>query len=422
MQTPVMDRVHAFLFSKKLGTRRFGPDTLRVMAKHRTQLRRAEKFVLDDDSVRLICHLSHEKARLEAWSFLARLPFEVCWLEFNLHAKVDEFNKMGGLSKPFNPDEVSPSVGYLLYRDDAGAQSPRWVVTQFYEVAGETLPGLLSYVFDPEGGDYAPVRGSTYWRSPTLSLIPGFPKLPIVADIAALEISTTCDAEILATGDMRLAWQDADENNELGIVIPAGTPYETAADGRMIFHADDKDIITGGDWARSRMAIIPEPWWQSFRKPTVATLATEVREEMGHIRYIVTMLAALNSIPRDVKEAQTLTGKRHIGGNILPYFQHRTVTLRVPNDDRIVWARKRIDSEFRNAPRPWHRVKGHWRIIERGKAPSHICRHQPTMVESGVGMCEKCQLMIRWINDHTRGDPELGIVEHTYSVKGKKAK
>lgn len=409
-----MDRVHSFLFTKKLGTRRFDPATLRVMARYRTELRRAEKFVVDDDTVRLICHLSHEKQRLEAWSFLARLPFDVCWFEFNLHAKVSEFHKMGRLSKPFNPEEVSPNVGYLFYRDDAGSVSPRWVVTQFYEVAGETLPGLLSYVFDPNGSDYDPVKGSTYWKSRTLSAIPGFPRLPVVANIGAVNIATTCDAEILATGDMHLAWQNPDGE---GVIIPKGTEYETDKDGNMIFHADNVSVVRGGEWAHSRMAVIPDPWWQSFRQPSHHTLATEVREEMGHIRYLVTMLAAINSIPREIKQAQTIPGRRTIGGNVLPYFQHRTVTLRVPNDNRVVWARKRLDTEFKNAPVPYQRVRGHWRIIDPGRsALLHVCRHEPALVENNHGICGKCEMLITWVKDHQRGSPEFGIVEHTYKV------
>jgi hypothetical protein len=36
----------------------------------------------------------------------------------------------------------------------------------------------------------------------------------------------------------------------------------------------------------------------------------------------------------------------------------------------------------------------------------------PTIVEHGLGMCENCEMLIRWIKVHKRGDPELGMVEH----------
>lgn len=394
--TPLMDRVHSMTFAKKMLGVNLRPGTQASLRETRMQLRRAEKFVIDDDTVRLVCHLSHEHDMLEGWSFLARLPFEVCWFEFNLHAKVGEFHKMGRLANrnSFEPDKISPTCGYLLYRDDPGSDSPRWFVQQFYEfpIDGklEVHPGLLSYVFDPEGSDFAPVRGSTKWRLPTLSLIPNFPKIPVSAEIGkdGIVIQTTCDPEILMSGDMK--WRD----------------------GRVV----------GADWCQNRAAVTADPFWNGYYEPDKRgklydILATEVREETGHIRWLMTLLAAINGIPRDIKQAQTRTGTRQANARILPYFQHRTITLKVPDDNRIIWARKRLQSELRNAPRPLHPVKGHWRIIELGKAPAHICRHQPTMVENGVGMCEKCQLMIRWIKDYTRGTPEIGIVEHTYNVR-----
>jgi hypothetical protein len=138
------------------------------------------------------------------------------------------------------------------------------------------------------------------------------------------------------------------------------------------------------------------------------------------LRWLMTLLAAINHLPREIKPVQTLVGKRAVGANILPYFQHRTINIKLPRDERIVWAHKHMQSALRNAPRAWHQVSGHWRIIERGKTPTYICRHLPTMVEAGLGMCERCQLLIRWIPTHHRGDPNVGIVEHTYNVTAKR--
>jgi hypothetical protein len=38
------------------------------------------------------------------------------------------------------------------------------------------------------------------------------------------------------------------------------------------------------------------------------------------------------------------------------------------------------------------------------------------MVENGLGICERCELLIRWIADQTRGDEALGVVTHTYDI------
>ena len=396
-ELPTMDLAHNMTFASKLrgihsAAGLFKPQSKKVLALYRAELRRAEKFVVDDDAVRLACHLAHERDKLKSFSFLARLPFDVCWLEYSLHTKVQEFNRMNGLGVP-SWAEVPHRAGVLLYKDDPGSDSPRWVATQFLhdQADDEVFPAPLSFVFDPEGNDYDPVRGSKRWRAPTLSLMPGFPRMPIEISFDGVHGTghiDSADAECLLAGDLRF-------------------------EGSKGFISDQ--------WTMNRAAVIADPFWraQLTEKHLVELLRIEVREEIGQLRWLMTLLAAINHLPKEVKPIQTRIGRRTVGANILPYFQHRTISIKLPKDDRIVWARKHLASALRNAPRAWHRVSGHWRIVERGKTPKYICRHLPTMVEQGLGMCERCQLMIRWIPDHHRGDPTVGIVEHTYAVTAK---
>jgi len=408
-KTPFMDRVHAATFAKKSAVfhKLFDNKMITVLAKQRAQLRRAEKWVVDDEAVKTIYQLSLQRDRLDSWAFLARLPYEVMWVEMNLHIKIKEMDKVHSRHTPLN--ECSPVVGYLFYKDDPNNDSPRWVCNQFYEYKDDILPGVIGYVFDPEGSDYDPVRGSAYWHTPTLSLIPGCPKMPLkigTMDSIGFDVTTTCDPEILATGD--LGFGDGERSP---IIIPKGSDLSKPV-------TVENNMIHSASWIDNRFAVIGDPFWRAFYGKVNTQAAVEATyEEVGHIRFIIAMLASFNSLPREVKQAVTRTGKRTVGANILPYFQHRTITLKVPNENRVMWMRAHMDRHARNAPRPYHPVRGHWRIIELGKAPrGHICRHQPTMVESGVGMCEKCQLMIRWIKDHTRGTPEIGMVDHTYKV------
>lgn len=69
--------------------------------------------------------------------------------------------------------------------------------------------------------------------------------------------------------------------------------------------------------------------------------------------------------------------------------------------------------------RAWHPVRGHWRVVERGKKLPILCRHEPTEVDNGLALCTRCERLIRWIElPHGRGDPRLGIVNRTaYEVK-----
>jgi hypothetical protein len=74
-----------------------------------------------------------------------------------------------------------------------------------------------------------------------------------------------------------------------------------------------------------------------------------------------------------------------------------------------------------SARRRRHKVRGHWRVIEKGKRLPVPCNHRPTMVEGGVGICLACERLIRWIPWFMRGDASLGFVEQDYTVEGKRS-
>jgi hypothetical protein len=384
------DRVHAMTFADTLMGRRVSGDAKFVLARHRANLRNAERFVLDDEAVRLVCHLSHERDRLSNWAFLARLPHSPMWVEFNLHTKVDEWQKMGTLQVPFDPEQVSPVVGYLLYKD--GNSASRWICHEFCDLNGTPYPGLLAYVFDPEGDGM--VAGSATWGSPTLSRRVGFPRVPgtISFDDGSANAETTIDPEYVLCGVFKSAGSRGDPR----IVSP--------------------------DWFVQRASAIVEPFWDATKPDLLNEIVLkEVREQAGIMRWLMTMLAAINALPRDVHPVATRTGRRAVGMRELPYLRHSNLAIRLPRDNRVVWARRSLDRDAKAARRlAWHPVMSHWRVIERGKS-THLCRHEPTMVEEGVGLCTRCEMMIRWIEvPNGRGDPSIGVVEHVHRVAARK--
>ena len=393
MKTPrdlsLMDAVHAWTFDPRVNSHPVTGLGKAVLMKQRQRLRAAERFVLDDEAVRLVCRLSHEADRLAGWSFLARLPYDTLWIEFSLHVRCDEYEKMGSLNAPFDPEDVSERLGYLLFKDGGGSDA-RWVCHEFQIVNNQPTCGMFAYVFDPEGDAVVPVKGSDLWRSPTLSLIPGFPR--VKAKNSATGVTYEIDPEFMLAG---------------------------------IFEQDAEQHATAPIWFINRSAVIIDPFWNArFGTDKISqhfpTFATELQELRGSLRWLVVLLATINGLPRDVKPAVTRPGKRAVGMNLLPYLQHHNLSIRVPRDNRVVYARRSLDRAARNAQRAWHRVIGHWRVIERGKARD-LCRHIPVMVEHGVGMCERCQLLIRWIDSHSRGDPSIGIVDHdAYLIHGHK--
>jgi hypothetical protein len=392
-----MDEVHKWTFSTKhIGGGAQSPATKSTLAKYRTKLRQAEKFVIDDDTVKLVCHLSHDQKQLEGYSVLARLPYPTMWIEFNLHVKCQTYRDLGRLSEDFNPDEVSPIIGFLIYQDN---HPTRWIAHSFVQVGGllskvtsspVVIPVMLTYIFDPDGQKHSTPQGSDFWRAPTLSHLPGGLKIPTAQSKSHPDLHMV-DPEYVIAGDLEF-----DHETQEFVAAP---------------------------WFINRGAVIVDPFWNSWRGINLSKkiLASEIIENAGAIRWLVTFLGALNALPKDLRQAQTQTKKRQVGAHILPYFQHRTITINLPRDDRIVWANKHLQSSLKNMPRPWHQVLGHWRIIERGKK-QHLCRHMPTMIEDDIAMCQKCQLMIRWIKSHNRGDPAVGIVTHTYKTKAPKQK
>ena len=388
------DDVHAATFATKFLGHTINAAGRTQLSRYRSQLRQAERFVVNNDLVRLCCHLSHEEDRFPSWSFLARLPYPVMWLEIDLHEKVMEFGRMGSLQHPFEPNNVSPKIGYLLYHD--GNSPTRWIAQTFqmldlarqrrFGMKEKVTSGLLSYVFDPEGnGD---VLGSITYGSKTLSRC-GMPPV-------------------------KIPFMLSDKTTIMGKVPPEGVScgiFDTVL---------DKVVVP--EWFSKRAAVIIDPVWEAIldRKLLFKAVEDQLQEERAAFRYLIALLAAINSIPRDVRPMNVRAGTRTVGMRTLPFLRHSNLTLTVPRDDQVIWVRNHMDRAAAGRRRAWHTVMGHWRVIERGKARG-LCRHEPTMVESGVGICQKCELMVRWITlPNGRGDPSIGMVDHAYRLAARK--
>src|SRR5262252_1470726 len=176
-----IDKVHEWTFRKRSNNGDFplSREVQAIQARIRGKLREAQRFIVDDEAIEVVAGLSREFDRLESWSFLARLPYDCLFLQFNLHHKIESLRKLDDRMLPVDPEATSPILGYLLFRDTDG-DSPVWVAHEFYQDEnGDPFIGMIAFVFDPEGDPQWPVRGSKFWRSPTLSLRKGFPRLPV---------------------------------------------------------------------------------------------------------------------------------------------------------------------------------------------------------------------------------------------------
>jgi hypothetical protein len=273
----------------------------------------------------------------------------------------------------------------LIFKD--GEQTAtRWVCHEFCSVKeydGRILahPGAVAYVFDPEGDDKSPLRGSHLWKSPTLSLRSGLP--------AGLVGETPVDHELLVTGMLNI---------------------------------DDDGVITCPDSVVGRVAVIAEPLYdahvETARNAEGLNKLISTKTDEGHHQFarLITMLAVINGLPHDVRLRTSAPGKRTVGMHQLPYLSWSTISIAIPPEDQLITARKLLDKAGREVRRlRRHTVRGHWRVVDR-KPVTRLCRHMPTMVEKSEAVCERCERLIRWIDAHERGDETLGVVDHAYEV------
>lgn len=401
---PFFERVNAWSYAKKIQGRRVSDKARSIMLHHRSTLRRAQRFVIDDDAVRLACHLSHERDRLEPFTFLARLPYVPMWIEYNLHAKIREFDRMGRLRK--SPGDLLRHVPHtmgLLLDLDRGSET-RWNCHVFVSESDPNVkqdwvfPDFLAYVFDPACNGQIPVRGSAQWNAPTLSMRPDFPR------------------------------QKADIEYEMenGQIITRETEIDPEFNVIGVFE-HGATSVGAPDFFANKTAVIVEPWWDAWHhtaedRARLDHMAfIDARELTGMLRWLICLLAAINGLPRDVAARPTRPGHRLIGANVIPYLGAHNLSIKIPKDGNIRHVALTLERSGRNQRRRWHRVIGHWRIIDAGRNPRGIwCKHMPALIDDQdphLGLCEKCQMLIRWIPQHTRGDPEIGIVDHpTYTV------
>lgn len=386
----LMDMVFAQTYASKPFGLKDNPASDAVVRAQRQRLKLAQRFVLDDDAVRLIVNLQLEHTSIakvdalikatpirEDWLALARLPHNVMWIEFN--SQVEGIAARDAGLKEIDLDKWVERTGYLIFKD--GEQTAtRWVCHEFYsakEDDGRILvhPGAIAYVFDPEGDDRSPLRGSHLWKSPTLSLRSGLP--------TGLVGETPVDHELLVTGMLNI---------------------------------DDDGSVVG------RVAVIAEPWYDAHVE--IATNAEglnkliSTKTDEGHHQFarLITMLAVINGLPHEVRLRAPNPGKRTVGMHQLSYLSWSTISIAIPPEDQLITARKLLDKAGREARRlRRHTVRGHWRVVDR-KPVTHLCRHMPIMVENGEAMCERCERLVRWIDAHERGDETLGVVEHDYKV------
>jgi len=333
---------------------------------YQSMIRQANRFVLTNDTLEEVYHLSHQVDKLYDRSALARIPFDTVFIEYDGHHKVRVGREHGTVIKDMDYDDytdIPRKSGFLLkqlYPDRPDA----WVAFTVHsdQVVGGLTP--LGFLFDAQSTEVMQERLG--WKNITQTYLK---KLPAFMNEDA---------------------HDALQEYSWGVFGPKETKPP------------------GWDALTKMSAYIEEPLWAlHFEKYSSRTeiesqakvLADVMREHAGDLRFLVSLLAVMNEVPIILNPVES-RGSFMAGGKMQPFFSHRTVGIDLParyRKQRRTKIAKLIAAAVKSRKRR-HQVRGHMRrYYDKNKT-----------LKKEV-----------WINSHARGDATLGWVHQDWEVRSK---
>lgn len=385
-----------------------------VMVHYREDMRRARRFVLDDDLTRYITELA---ARLTPEKALQRLrictlPYDICWVEHDLPVKV---RTMRALAPPSSAERLDPDLsavgkrlGLLLYRISDEAMG--------VQLVGETSP------------DHVGANMSSYLVS--LTPVSDFLKMPKghtgmqsahtyvkkYEDEAGLNPRHHRDDDRVDERNMSIPWG---YHHVDGKPAPVPDVFGTMATLRLPAELDHLACIGFGR--------LYEPWRQIFiqraglqraHKHLYELITQEWVEFTGIVRWIAALLSVLNDVPTIRRGWVQPTGKIRTGLTAhRPFFDYHKLTLVLPK--RVTDAPKYLEREFARSSRrhKQHDVRQHWRTFLEVEHCGYYDHDWVYDYENGYRLCGKCMSKSTLIPEHLRGDPALGRVTKDYVLK-----
>lgn len=380
-------------------------DGEKLLLNYRMHLRQAQRFYINDDFLNLALDMSRDITQIKRWVNLARLPYDKIWIEFDARTKVMNSQRAGTLNLTTDIENVPQRLGMLFQtlNEDSGA----WAMTVFSALNNKVSIHPLCYFLAPEGPSMDVMRPPKPWDVCGLGPWGG----PPTDTAQAIENAA------------HMALSDDFQN----------TFAHAGLTGARITESEAK--IAKIPEFENRIQIAQEPLWMvQFRKAAIEIKSQEnydrlhetmrhsatnaLIEESGLVRVMITILSLMNAAPNVKHYYAPATGHRMKRGKFIPYMDHNEIVLKLPKIKPIPVIIRTLDkaSADRRKNRA-HMVRGHFRIVEHGKPQPVRCKHEPTLVENGVGYCLKCEQKIKWIAAHQRGDASVGWVQHDYSVE-----
>jgi len=377
-----------------------------ILMAYRQAMRKAHRFVLDNEFTRYATEISNrvKPEKLLARIGLATLPYEVTWIEFDLHTKVRVMRAFHGLEGI--PDGVSPRMGILLER----INDTMCTVTMVGEETGGRLvvPTLTGYVFtidertlhfNQRYNGMTPFDAA--YRSDRLKGMPEFKDVMSDPDSADL-MRRVAHGSLWGYGRSSGVLHSTKE-----LMDTIDIPSFLMRHGELAFSRFYDFFENAGRNTTHRL--------QNLSK----VISDEVTEFAGMMRWIVCVLAMLNEVPTRANFVQPMHTMRWGLTRKVAAFDYHRLTLRLPKTRALPYIERKLSNVERKHKA--HEVRQHWRTYLH---PDKQCRpdeHDWVYDEEhGYALCGKCEAYRRRIPEHVRGDASLGWVRKEYVIKPSK--
>ena len=378
------------------------------MMRYRDDMRKAHRFVLDDEFTRFASELSSKCTAEKLLTRLefATLPYETTWIEFDLWVKLRVMRTWHGLDpEGFNKDDTSQKMGMLVHRineTDALCE----IVNRWGN--GIVGPNLLAYLFSTREREWGETR---YFGSMPMSVI-------------AHKAMT--GEGFRAANELGISIEEQQRLGKLGTRL-GGSMWGFTEKGQSTFIRDVSELskiktpeflLRHGDAAFSRMYYALDDGLRKAGYETETmdtTVQIELAEFTGMMRWLVIVLAMLNEVPTRSDYVQpSHQMKAGLTKRIRAVDYHR-LTLRLPKTKPVPYLERKISGVEHH--RKAHEVRAHWRTYlhdEHCSFDDHLWEYDN---DNGYALCGRCMAFRRRIREHVRGDPNLGWVRKDYVIK-----
>jgi len=381
-----------------------------ILASYRDDMRKAHRFVLDNEFVRYVTEVSSltPPAKLLYRLQFATLPYDITWIEFDLKTKVHVMRAVHNMDdSKFDYDNVADRLGLIIRRlSDTEA-----IVEIVCETHGDygLIGTTICYFFSvqehewslADGGGFTGCRPLVFNKTGRSSII-----------------------DTVAFGEMKALLED--ENLvQLGAASLWG--YSASGKSTVIEKARQMQdlrlpdfLMRHGALGTGRMRTILETFIghqtaEKVNQTIVSLLVNEAIEFTGMMRWIATVLACLNEVPVTTRLVQPTHTMRAGLTRRVPAFDYHRVTLRLPKTRPVPFIERHLSNIERHHKA--HEVRSHWRTYLHERHCGTEDHQWEYDTDHGYRLCGKCMSFSRLIHEHVRGDPSLGWVRKDYVVK-----